>query len=58
MIVKQKLQLQYIQIYAQKKVMFYENMMDDDKKKKLFDNTGKINIDKMIEKKPSIHLLE
>lgn len=38
--------------------MFYENMMDDDRKKKLFDNTGKINIDKMIEKKPSIHLLE
>jgi len=58
MIVKQKLQLQYFQINAQKKVMFYENMMDDDKKKKLFDNTGKINIDKMIEKKPSIHLLE
>ncbi len=38
--------------------MFYENMMDDDRKKKLFDNTGKMNIDKMVDKKPSIHLLE
>lgn len=45
-------------MHAYKKVGFFTGMLDDDKKKSLWEQKNKLNVDKMIDKNPTTHHLE